>query len=467
MKWPLIFNDMIHVGNTTSQICILTLWTKKENIIAKVDAKNYAVVGQLYSKDEGLSAVVRNCLANKNIRHLIVTGADLNGSGQAVVDLFKKGVNKENKILGKSKGWIDKEIPRKAIENLRKNVVIHDFRDIKDFSLLNKEIQKFKKLPSYGEPERFTRAKVKTPQTFPSETIGFIVHEEKIGNAWLRILQDIMRFGVIKSSEQHARQRELLCYTTVIHDDLKTWEDYYLFSKKEADKYYEQLLSKTAVEGISYTYGERLRKYHGVDQLQELIDKLKKSKNTRRAIAFTWDVKTDHDNIESPCLDLIQAIVQNDALYLTAYFRSQDMYNAWLMNTYALRKLQYTIAKQIGIGVGSLAVISNSAHIYETNWDNALDVLDATKRYIKRIGDPRGDFVITIEGHIKVTHLSPEGKRIEEFYGDTAFELYQNMVLSGRVSELSHAFYLGSELIKAELCKKKGIKYVQDKTLEF
>ena len=134
MKWPLIFNDMIHVGNTTSQICILTLWTKKENIIAKVDAKNYAVVGQLYSKDEGLSAVVRNCLANKNIRHLIVTGADLNGSGQAVVDLFKKGVNKENKILGKSKGWIDKEIPRKAIETLRKNVVIHDFRDIKDFS---------------------------------------------------------------------------------------------------------------------------------------------------------------------------------------------------------------------------------------------------------------------------------------------------------------------------------------------
>src|SRR3989338_321484 len=468
MKWPLIFNEMIHVGNTSSQVCILTLWTKKENVIAKVDAKNYAVMGQIYSKDEGLSALVRNCLANKNIRHLIVTGADLNGSGQAVVDCFKNGVDKNNKIIGESKGWIDKEIPKKSIDDLRKNVQMHDWRDVKDFSLFNEKIKTFKKLQQYGKPERFPRAKVKTPITFPSEQQGFVIHEDTLGKAWLRILQDIMRFGTIKPSEQHAQQRELLCYTTVIHqDDLKAWEEYFPFSKKEADAYYQQLITKTKIEGVAYTYGERLRNHQGIDQIKELVEKLKISKHTRRAIAFTWDVKTDHNNTEAPCLDVIQAVVQNDSLFLTAYFRSQDMYNAWLMNAYALRKLQFALAEQTKLKVGSLAMISNSAHIYENDGDHALDVLDATKIYLKRIGDPRGDFVITIEGHIKVTHLSPEGKRIDECYGDTAFELYQKLVLEGRVSELSHAFYLGTELIKAELCKKKNMPYVQDKILEF
>ncbi len=89
---------------------------------------------------------------------------------------------------------------------------------------------------------------------------------------------------------------------------------------------------------------------------------------SRRAIAFTWDVVDDINAKSAPCLDLVNAIVQDNKLFLTCYIRSNDMYRAWPQNAFGLRQIQKIIADGVGIKMGKLCIVSNSAHIYERDF---------------------------------------------------------------------------------------------------
>ena len=466
MKWPLEFSEQIEVGDKDSQIAIVTLWTKKEKIIEKLN-KNYAIVGQLYSPEEGVNALIRNLLANKKIRDVIVTGADLSGSGNAITTFFKKGIDMNHKIKGMGNITIDEEIPTETLEDLRKNIELYDLREVKDFSQINKVMDDIKDKSSWGEPEIFPKKQIKPPETFPSEKAGFVVHEKYISDAWIRLINLIMTFGKEKKSQYSELQKELIAVTTVIEEENPGEPKLchcFDFSEKELENYYPQVLSDKRIEGISYTYGQRLRNNKGIDQIKKIIEKLKKTKYTRRAIAFTWDVVTDYDSDKSPCLNIIQAIVQDDKLFLTAYFRSNDIYNAWPKNAFALRKLQKMIADEVKLELGPLIIISNSAHIYKSSWVKAEAIIKHFPVKLKRVGDPRGNLIVRVDGNeIVIVREGPDGSRIGELRAKTAVEMYNKLMESQTVSLLEHAFYLGTELQKAETAIKEKKKYVQDK----
>lgn len=136
------------------------------------------------------------------------------------------------------------------------------------------------------------------------------------------------------------------------------------------ERYAKQLLSPEN-PGFDYTYGERLRAYNDtdageIDQLLYIIDKLERNKTTRRAIAITWQPWWDNDAIEHvPCLQLIDFLFRDDALRLTAFFRSHDIAQAYPANLYGLNKLLEYVSKEAGMLPGSITTISASAHIYE------------------------------------------------------------------------------------------------------
>src|SRR3989338_6824438 len=95
-------------------IGIVTLWTKKDHILKKLQSHHYGIVGQLYSKDEGISCLIRNCLANKEIRYLFLCGVDLYQAGDALLALFANGVDAEHRIIGAANACVQKEIPMEA-----------------------------------------------------------------------------------------------------------------------------------------------------------------------------------------------------------------------------------------------------------------------------------------------------------------------------------------------------------------
>ena len=218
-------------------------------------------------------------------------------------------------------------------------------------------------------------------------------------------------------------------------------------------------MSPSKIDGVEYTYGERIFEHDGINQINSVIERIKKNRNTRRAVVSTWNVNKDTLSNKSPCLDFIQFVVQ-DGLYMTAYFRSNDMFKAWALNAFALRMLQFYVSRQTGILPADLTIISSSAHIYESDFRNAENL---AKKEIKEKmeEDKRGNFLIYVENNeIRVDLLASSGEKLLSFSGKSADEL-KNKIME-HVSLKEHAFYLGMELEKAENSIKNKMEYRQE-----
>ena len=465
------FAQNVEIGNQASEVGLVTLWTKKELILKHITKEHFAFIGQLYSKSTGISAIVRNCLYNKKIRHIVVIGADLSGSGQALIGLFERGIGEDHQITTDRGGAIDAEIPLASIENVRKNVRVHDLRSMTDYSTLGAFLAKLNgtKQGPYGEPEIFPEHVPLPVSTYPSYGSGFLVEDDFISTAWLKVLRHVMRFGTEKPTSYHDRQKELLNLMVVIHKedpDNPKIEPYVGFTKEDLFRYYPLVVSAASVSTIEYTYGMRLMNHKGIDQIEHIIRMLSHEPHSRRAVGVTWSVAEDSTSVMSPCLILVQAIVQNKKLFLTAYFRSNDMFEAWPKNSFALRKLQTMIADRLKTGVGSLTTISSSAHIYERHFEKAAEIIAKHKPEWKMF-DERGKFIIYVkEKEIYVQHQNNNDEVIAEYRGKNASSLINQLVDAVVLADVSHALYLGAELEKAEIALRTGTVYHQDLPLE-
>ncbi|MDP2925869.1 MAG: thymidylate synthase [Nanoarchaeota archaeon] len=469
MDWPLYKKELLRLGNPNSNTGLCTLWSEKEKVLDGIFSDNYLIAGQCYSVSEGINLIIRHALANKRLRRIVVCGADITHSGEALIALKEKGIDLERRVIGFADCEIEAEIPTDAIEGFRQNMDIIDKRSVKDFSSLNGFLSSLPLLEPWGEPEVYERHSPQSPEFYPSERTGFVVREKKVGDVWLKILQTILRFGHIKKSQYSDDQQEIVGLTSIItEEDLNNldWKPYFRFTREHFEQYLPQIMSSEIIGDVSYTYGSRFRNFKGINQIESMVSQLRKAIFSRRAVAVTWDVETDHDNEHSPCIDLIQSLAQ-EKLHMTAYIRSNDMFGAWPENALALRKVQYEIAEKVGVEPGDLIIVSNSAHIYSSNWRDARRILEEYPVKLGRDSDPRGNILIEIEdGKIKVTHLSPEGKRIGEFYSDNAIEAYRIIANNQMISQIGHALDIGVELGKAEIASRERRKYIQDKPLD-
>ncbi|MDD4409667.1 MAG: thymidylate synthase [Candidatus Pacebacteria bacterium] len=453
--WPKYYHNQLIVNNP-SGIAIVCGWTKKEliwNNLSGEARKKVSIIGQLYSK-EGINYIIRNIFLNPGVKALIITGSDLSQSLKELSDFLDSGHS----------DVIHPEIPEEKQKQFfdyfsgrYKSVGLQEL----DGHILGLEIEEDDWIVS---PEDFPEHRTVIVNTFPSEETAFRVEDKKIAGAWLKVLDRIVKFGKEKMSSYDEPQRELLNILTVISEDVSKdpfLPDYMYFKKEDLLNYYPQIMTDNLFEGIEYTYGSRLRNHGGIDQVRGMIDELKRERFSRRAVAFTWSVEKDFNNPKCPCLDIIQAIVQNDKLFLTAYFRSNDMYRAWPQNAYGLLAVQEEIAQGLGICPGKLTIISCSAHIYERDLKEARDVLSKHKDLLECVYDPRGSFVIRVEdGEIVAKHIDPNGLELQEIKGRNCLEMRDR--LAPFISDVAHGIYIGTELMKAERALKEGTEYVQD-----
>ena len=128
-------------------------------------------------------------------------------------------------------------------------------------------------------------------------------------------------------------------------------------------------------DGFIYTYSERLQNYQGRNQLKDITNRLKQDMGTNRAVAVTFNPFTDNERDDIPCLQLIQALVRNDKLILSVYFRSNDLYGAFPSNMMFLTYLGMKIANELGVQFDYIDYHCSSLHIYETDYEQASKVI--------------------------------------------------------------------------------------------
>ncbi len=471
-SWPLYFRDNLTFGEPAHPAAICSLWMKQARLAEFLSPDSYSVLGNLYSKD-GLNYLLRNILARPTVRAILLCGPDLTQSGAAFVRLMRDGIDDQHRVVNDG-APIETEISRDAIDDFRANVRLLDLRGVNDPAKIRDALAELNgSLPRglFAEPRVFPRA---TPAAdeFPAEETGFVVRGERIVPVWVNLLAAILAFGRRDLTAYTVQQRELLDVVATIQNedpaefDLPAWIP---LTREQLDAYYPQLLTSQRPENIAYTYGERLFDFNGRDQIAAMVDALRETRYSRRAVAGLWDPARDAQSVDPPCLNLVQARVRDGKLYLTAYFRSHDIFRAWLMNAFGLRKLQAEIAQRVGdCMIGDLVIVSQSAHIYADSWDAARTITREHEReYLKNprlIRDPRGSFNIRVEGfQIRIDHYSPEGNLLATFTGSTARALQRELAFF--VSRVDHAIYLGGELAKAEFALKNNLPYVQDREL--
>ncbi len=123
-----------------------------------------------------------------------------------------------------------------------------------------------------------------------------------------------------------------------------------------------------------------------------------------------------------------------------------------------LSKMRGSIPKDLGINLLVFKDKRRGESIQEE-----VDVPEVTvSAEYKFKQDPRGSFKISLqEGSIMVVHYQKMQPTVA-LYGQTAWELYQEIINRELVSRMEHAAYLGQELQKAEDALKLGKNYVQD-----
>jgi thymidylate synthase len=457
--WPKYYASQLILNKEPgSTVAVTTGWTKKDDVwkILSLESKAKVLsVGQLYSK-EGINYIIRNLFLNPEVNFLIITGRDLSGS----LKEFKSFLS------GEKKDFIHEEIPEERIKEFvdyfSKNHLFVEVAEIeKALSglTLSQLPQKWTKEPVEFDDHAATEA-----TAFPSEKVGFRIEGRKVADVWLRVLDRILKFGYVKMSQYGEKQREMVDLITVIdgeNPDEPHLPSYFYFNREDLLNYFPQLMTDNVFEGVEYTYGSRLRNHEGVNQIEAIINELRKENYSRRAVAVTWNVQKDCKNEKSPCLDLVQALVEDNVLYLTAYFRSNDMYRAWPQNAFGLLKMQKEVAGALDLVIGKLVIVSCSAHIYERDFLEAQKMIEKNKPKLECEMDPRGNFVIEVKGdELVVKHVDTEGMFLQEFRGKTAAELRNQ--ISKFVSDATHGIYLGSELYRAEQALKNKVDFIQD-----
>ncbi|HSN75414.1 MAG TPA: thymidylate synthase, partial [Anaerolineae bacterium] len=217
-------------------------------------------------------------------------------------------------------------------------------------------------------------------------------------------------------------------------------------------------------------YGDRLRNYDGLDQISNLIELIRERPDSKRMFVTTWKVGLDSRESktgDAPCLTQMNATVRDGCIVLTAHFRSQDMFSAWPMNMFAVRKLHKLICDQSNLELGPTTMITHSAHIYAWDWELAWEIVNQNAREMhsrRWSQDPRGYVVISLEGtQIKVEGFSSQHDKLFELVDSSAARLTHSIGSMDVFVMPSHLMYIGRELQRAETALQLATPYVQDK----
>ncbi len=513
-NWPLFYKDVLKVKDPKHHLAICCLWTERQAVEGLLKDVPYNTIGNLYSA-QGINAMIRNIFANPHIRVIVIWGAEMSLSGHSLLMLSQKGIEGEDRRIVGARGEIEKEIDNEILNEFREMVAVVDMRGRSgtDFIAECKKLSEKTIEPFCKRSRQFERSEP-VVRSLPSEQTGFRVSGVTVAKTWLKLLNEIAKYGRAKHTRYSKDNslKEILNLTAVVTDEDPEniyFPPYLPFARVELEAYYAEIMTARQIPGVAYNYGKRLRQDLGVDQIEQIKTLLKNRPDSKKMVAITIDPQRDWAEVnkgDTPCLTMVLGSVQDDKFFLTCHFRSQDMVHGWPRNTFALRKLQKDIADSAHMKMGPLTMITHSAHMYADDFELVDNLLMA--HYEKELGftpqvhfefDGRGNIIVEVipmeeasvfgfwskryeheplplaiqqmlrrmpknqDKLLRATLFEPDGgPAIKMFEGRTAQEVAWQITDWKYLTDPGHLMYIGLELQKAEESIKNNTSYVQD-----
>ena len=179
--------------------------------------------------------------------------------------------------------------------------------------------------------------------------------------AWKAVVSELLWF--LEGSNDERRLAEIL-----YDDKRENLEDKKTIWTQNAEADYWKDKSKF-IGDVGKIYGVQWRNFNGVDQIQELIEGLKKNPNSRRHILTAWNPSEINEMSLPPCHAFSQFFVSNKKLSCQLYQRSCDMFLGVPFNIASYSLLIHILAKECKLGVGEFVHSLGDFHIYEEHFD--------------------------------------------------------------------------------------------------
>lgn len=124
-------------------------------------------------------------------------------------------------------------------------------------------------------------------------------------------------------------------------------------------------------------YGSQWRNWNGegIDQLAEVVNKLKNNPNDRRIIISAWNVSKIPEMRLPPCHMMFQFYVANNKLSCMLYQRSCDMFLGVPFNIASYALLTMMLAQVCGLELGEFIHTLGDTHIYHNHFEQAKEQL--------------------------------------------------------------------------------------------
>ena len=415
-----------------ARVVVVGRWSSKERVRkAWPDA---SVVGPLRTL-RGIDLLVRNLLANPQIRVIIVDGPDLRPDVTASLrEVFSVGrdpiTDEETNIdrlptflaesLFTTEAPLYKPVPGdplfEAVCLMLRGVKLLTVEEW-DTSGMGAEgnlAAHVEDRDRAGGASFLKPPKPPTLDVLPHGDPGHRVVGDTLAEVWPRALEQAMRFGR-KAPTQYGETREVLALTSVVRNPTATLDEFMArltrdidtgepvtlhdphpvlgFTYQDVETYYRQLVGLDPKGERDYSYGSRMRGKGAkipshmppgyvigsvTDQIAAVEKLLAEKPDTRAAFLTPW--RPDEDSGKEsgrPCLDGVRFRAVDGALHMFVTFRSHDLYAGHPQNLAALCLWLIEEAKTLDMPVGTLTCTSWSAHVYARDYVAALDVVKA------------------------------------------------------------------------------------------
>jgi thymidylate synthase len=420
--WQSDFVPRLAVADVAGgDVAVCGLFTDPDQVHSQLGEERISFVAPYRSRSD-LDWILRGLHLHPNIRHLVVCGDDPRATGEALIALWEEGLDENGRLPG-SRGRLSPEMDGESVDAIRHDVEIWDWR-ARSLAEVASGIPGLPKRPPEREARIYPDIAVPDRATFLSRKTTFPIFTSDVGDGWLQLLNLVMRIGTEKKTSQGERIAEAL--NAVVTIELPATEGdpagFLEFNAGDFDRYYRRFTSSPS-EGESLRgYGDRLRDWDGIDQLEAVSDRLKKSLDTRSGTL----VLLGADDLSAPqgAPSVISATfnVVDQRLFGSFVLRSLDVYTDWPFEALALVRLQYQVAQRLGIDVATASFVVHSAHLYERDWHRAQRALDESfKRPLPLQVDPSGIFLFgNDEGKARAMLLDHGASTIywEEAFGD-------------------------------------------------
>jgi len=161
-------------------------------------------------------------------------------------------------------------------------------------------------------------------------------------------------------------------------------------------------------------YGKQWRSWptpdgRTIDQLSELIARIKKDPNSRRHIVSAWNVGELEKMALPPCHAFFQFYVADGRLSCQLYQRSADIFLGVPFNIASYALLTEMMARETGLKPGDFVHTLGDAHLYNNHLDQTRLQLEREPRPLpKLVLDPSIKRILDFRfEHIKIENYDP------------------------------------------------------------